>query len=57
MRRLRRQEATSRDPGDVLPRQGEESGGSGLRMHIYVQTQGLVLVLDTCTHTHINMFT
>ena len=57
MCRLRRQEATSRGPGGVLPRQGKESGGRGLRMHVCVQTQGLVLVLNTYMHTHINMFT
>lgn len=57
MCRLRRQEATSRGPGGVLPRQGKESGGRGLRMHVCVQTQGLVLVLNTYMHTHINIFT
>ena len=57
MCRLRRQEAMSRGPGGVLPRQGKESGARRLRMHMYVQTRGLVLVLNTYMHTHINMFT
>lgn len=47
----------SRGPGGVLPRQGKESGARRLRMHMYVQTRGLVLVLNTYMHTHINMFT